>query len=297
MKTLFLLLLGVTFQLFAAPRVVMLCDRDTGLLDYQKQCFDHFLKVGDDYELIVVNNVSNERRASDLTCKCKKLGVESVRFLSEWQANSSKLIDKLVRWQEKKEILGVAPYAIKREQHCEVRRAGVIEYILKKYASSHDDVVLLIDGSMVMVRPLSLNTLTKSYPIAGTKKVNLKSHTFHFSPSLMVIDPPNLPRPSTLSLAPCLHKNVLLGEGGESIHYLKNNPTVRHLLTDSRLTKELRRKTSSKLRRMGYSTDEEELIRNPSFEGEFHLKDSFVNVKDKGENALEPFLDKLLRVE
>jgi len=169
MRSLLLVFLFMSTQVFAKVRILTFHCNQAGFIEMQYKTLSKFLL--DDFELIIFNDAKTVENEKWIESVCQTYQIKCVRFEPEWHLTdplNSYLKMKLQEpstigiwgWNASTSVeeLGSLP---------SVRHSHVIQYALDHYGYCHDDIVVLMDGDNFLIKPLSFRELLGSNDIVG----------------------------------------------------------------------------------------------------------------------------------
>jgi len=249
-------------SLSATIRIFTFHCNHSEFLEYQCKALNKFLL--DEYELIVMNDGVNKEEQNAIKAVCEKYGARNVCYDQSWHANDP--LNKLV--QEALSIPGGNaffcfplkagyPDIQKIYENASIRHCHLIQYALDHFGYDHDDIVVIMDGDVFMIQPLSIRALLTEVPIAGMDSEFRDKH--YLWVPFIAFDPARLPNLHDLKFHADLIDGIVCDSGSHSYQYLKNNPEVKYRLYPRRLSADFfpyNMKTFSKfgLKALAYSS-------------------------------------------
>lgn len=174
-------------------------------IELQYKTFKKFLS--DEYEYVVFNDASDNRLSKEIDSICLDYGIRSIKVPQELHSSVYAPVPKY-----------------NPQTHVAVRHSVVIEYSLKKLAFDHDDIILMIDSDMLLVRPLNIKEYMKSIDIAALIRPMFGINFIW--PGLVFLNIPNLPDRENLSFNILCMNNFELDTGAATYFYLRDHPEI-----------------------------------------------------------------------
>lgn len=198
-------------------------------LEFQCKTFKSFIL--DDYEVIVVNDAPNADDEKLIRETCEKNGLKCVRFEQSWHMTDplNEYIRMRVDTPQKNSyfhfpLVEGYPDLEAISQQCSVRHCHVIQHALDLFGYDHDDIVVIMDGDVFPIKPISIRDLLIDAPLAG---VDSGFHQRHYLwVPFIAFDPTRLPNIKDLKFHLDVIDDLLCDTGSHSYLYLKNNPEV-----------------------------------------------------------------------
>jgi len=176
-------------------------------IELQNKTFKKFLK--DDYEFVVFNDARDPKLYKQIKATCKKLHIKCIKIPQEIHTQPY-----LQRWP------GEYYHAPA------VRNCNVVMYSLDNYGFKHDDIVVLLDSDMFLVKPFSIREYMNGYDLAGL--LHSKSpDVLYLWIGLVFLNMRTMPNKKTIDFNCGKVDDINVDAGGQSYHYLKNNPDAR----------------------------------------------------------------------
>lgn len=231
--SLFSFILLFSQNLSATIRILTFHCNHAEFLEYQCKSLEKFLL--DEYELIVFNDGFNKKEQDAIKKMCNQYGVHHVLYEPSW--HSLNPINEQVRT-----ILSTPhgndffrfpikegyPDIQKIYENVSIRHCHLIQYALDHYGYDHDDIVVIMDGDVFAIQPISIRALLSEVPIIGIDSEFRDKH--YLWVSLIAFDPKRLPNLQDLKFHVDLIDGIVCDTGSHSYHYLKNNPEVNYRL-------------------------------------------------------------------
>ncbi len=103
-----------------------------------------------------------------------------------------------------------------------IRNCNVVQYSLNEYGFEHDDILVLVDSDLFLVREFNFHDALKNHDIVG-----LQQGVGYLWIGLVMLNMKVLPNKETLSFNCGRVNGKPVDAGGHSYHYIHDNPTVR----------------------------------------------------------------------
>lgn len=172
-------------------------------IEIQHKTFKKFIK--DEYEFVVFNDAPDETMARNIVAMCNQYQIPCIRI---------------------PQVIHQRPYLFRlpgeNYQAPAVRNCNVVQYSLNEYGFNHDDILVLIDSDLFVVREFSFRDYLKDCDIAG-----LPQGIGYLWIGLVLLNMQTLPNITTLNFNCGRINNVPVDAGGYSYHYIHDNPSVR----------------------------------------------------------------------
>ncbi len=184
----------------------------------QHQTFERFLQ--NDYEFIVFNDATQEKEYQDIKEICESLNITCIDIPQEIHTRP---------YLHRPECGRFMPY-----QQASVRNSNVVQYSLDTYGFNHDDILMLIDSDMFLIKEFNVKSFMQGYDLAGfhksccndTKRIqhtNEIPHIYYLWIGLIIIDMRSLRCKIALNVNCGFHEDIQLDAGGFSTLFLQNN--------------------------------------------------------------------------
>lgn len=174
--------------------------------EMQVKTFKKFVK--DDYEFVVFNNASDGIKRQEIRNVCKKHSLRCIEIPQE-------IHDR--------------PYLFRRQDedknHACCRVANCIQYSLDVLGFKHDDIVVIIDTDMFLIKPFSFRDFMHGYDLAGVPQC--RGPVTYFWQGLIMFNMQTLPDREQLNFNCGYVEGQACDVGGFSHKYLKNHPSVK----------------------------------------------------------------------
>lgn len=178
-------------------------------IEMQYKTFKKFLK--DEYDFWVFNDASNESMQHQIEAMCHTYGITCIRIPQEIHNRPY-----LYRWPGE------------NFNDPAVRNSNVVQYSLDKYGFDHKGILLLLDSDMFLIRDLHLSEYMQNYDLAGVpqwRSLNGTTVTYLWI-GLVFLKPDRLPNVRSLNFNCGLIGDIHVDTGGQTHHYLVNNPGI-----------------------------------------------------------------------
>lgn len=191
----------------------------------QHKTFKKFLE--DDYEFIVFNDAPALEMENKINEICAHYGIRCVRIPQDIHDQPY-----LQRWPGE------------NYNHPTVRNVNVVQYSLDILGFDHDDIVVLLDSDMFLVKKFSVRDFLKGYDLGG-RLLGRGSRVacgdiLYLWHGLAFLDMRALPNKRSLNFNCGRVENLPIDAGGHSYYYLKSHPTIRAQYINYYFSDELR---------------------------------------------------------
>ncbi len=188
-------------------------------IETQYKTFNKFLK--DDYEFVVFSDAKEDRMRHEISKKCKELGIICINVPQEIHDRP---------------YLERVPGERFNKQGPAVRNCNVVQYTLDTIGFKHDDIVVIMDSDLFLVREFSIREYLENHHISSwlrlccdTDKKCKKNHPgkpgFYFMwIGLVFLDMRTMPNKELINFNCGLIDKRDVDAGGYTYYYLKNNP-------------------------------------------------------------------------
>ncbi len=173
-------------------------------IDIQYKTFKKFLL--DDYEFVVFSDARNQGMHNPIEARCKKYGLRCIRFPQHLHNKPY-----LQRWPGE------------NYNYPTIRCCNIVQYSLDTVGFNHDDIVVLFDSDMFLVKEFSIREFLEGYDLAGVRQGRVK----HLSIDLAFLNMATMPNKRTINFNCGRVNNIPVDAGGQTYHYLKNNPEAK----------------------------------------------------------------------
>lgn len=183
----------------------------------QHTTFNCFMK--DDFELIVFNDAINTYNSKSIKKVCKACNLTCIDIPQEIHQRS---------YLHRPNTGSFAPF-----DQPSVRNSNVVQYSLDMYGFEHDDIIMLVDSDIFLVKEFSIRQFMEGYHLTGFLK-NCCSDTFtaqhrtkkphlnHIWIGLVGINMKTAPQKEVINFNCGFLKNKKLDAGGYTNYYLMN---------------------------------------------------------------------------
>lgn len=172
-------------------------------IEIQHKTFERFVK--EEYEFVVFNDAPDTAMAQSITHMCARYGIQCIRIPQE---------------------IHTRPYLhrLPGEYYNDpaVRNCNVVQYSLNEYGFAHDDILVLVDSDLFLVREFNFHECLRDHDIAS-----LMQGIGYLWIGLVILNMKTLPNIKTLNFNCGRVNNTPVDAGGHSYDYIHDNPTVR----------------------------------------------------------------------
>jgi hypothetical protein len=192
-------------------------------IELQQKMFKKFME--EEYEFVVFNDATNNNMKIEIENMCSALGLRCVRIPPEIH--------------ERPYLARPSHGNFAAKQQGSVRNCNVVQYSLNEIGFKHDDIVMLFDSDMFLIKAFSVREYMQGYDLAGYKRM---CYDFFHN-----CDRDHRGRPAFgylwigivfLNMATMPNKNTIdfncgfvdggeVDSGGFTYNYIKNNPSAR----------------------------------------------------------------------
>lgn len=162
----------------------------------------------DDYEFVVFNDARAEEHEQLIKTTCAKLNIRCIRIPQE--IHDQPYLERLPG---------------EGRQSPTVRNCNVVQYSLNTLGFDHNDIVILFDSDLFLVKPFSVREFLKEYDLGGALSGN--GHVNFLWHGLAFLDMRTMPNKRTLNFNCGRVDGKPIDAGGYSYYYLKNNPQLK----------------------------------------------------------------------
>lgn len=208
-----LLLLVVTISILH-PKVLIITHafNRPDFIEIQDKTFKKFLK--DDYEFVVFSDANESQMQQRIHKICSRLHIQCVDIPQEIHDRPY-----LQRWP------GEGYHSPS------VRTSNAIQYSLNEFGFKHDDIVVVIDSDMFLVKDFSIREYLGEAVLAGLPQDrDSKGYLWN---GLVFMNMPLLPDRCTLDFNCGKLDNTPVDSGGQIYHYLQKHPALAIKYMDS----------------------------------------------------------------
>lgn len=212
-------------------------------IELQDKTFKKFLT--DEYEFVVFNDATKKDMKQKIKNTCKNLGIKCLTIPQKIHNGTTQASQ---------------------------RNCNVVQYSLDVLGYNHDDILVLLDSDMFLIKEFSIRDAMKNYDIAGVKQGDLVNYLWI---GLVFMDMRSMPNKKTITFNCGNINGVNVDTGGTSHYYLKNNPTLRVNYLDTTYT-HLVPQDAESLQTLGHSPEFIRFILNdPGMQ--FHCNNTFLH--------------------
>jgi hypothetical protein len=216
-----LVILSSTFSLHGKILFLTFHYNQPELILLQNQAFKAFIQ--DDYEMIVFNDAATDEMGQQIQLACEKAGVRCVRYEQQWH-ETDPLNTRVRNWLSNPSISfrDLPDIPGNMLANGSIRHCHIIQYALDNFGYRHDDIVVILDGDLLPIRPISVRALLNNAVIASSYRGNF----LYFWVTFIAMDMPKLPDKGDLHFSVDVINNVLHDSGAHSYHYLQRHPAL-----------------------------------------------------------------------
>lgn len=172
-------------------------------VEIQYTTFKHFML--DEFEYVVFNDASKEPVASEIDQMCQNYGIRSIHVP-----------------QTNRAVVPKHTFP----QAC-TRHAQAFQYSMEVLGFNHDDILMVVDSDMFLIKPFSPRSFLEGYDIAGAAwRVD---PVVYLWPGLMFFRMNVLPDRETMQFFPGKIKERAVDTGGYFYYYLEAHPDLKVL--------------------------------------------------------------------
>lgn len=159
----------------------------------------------DEYKFTVFNDAKDPNLEQQIKDTCAQLDIQCIRIPQE--IHSRPYLPRLPRedWQ-----------------YPTVRNVNVVQYALDTMGFDHEDIVVLLDSDMFLVKPFSAREFLKDHELGGAATGN--GYVTFLWHALAILDMSKMPNKRTLTFNCGEVDGHPIDGGGHSYYYIKNNP-------------------------------------------------------------------------
>lgn len=206
----FIYYLVMLFCMFSLEAKVLIITHSFNRPDFiylQYITFKKFLK--NDYEFVVFNDAPQEYMYKQINKTCERLGIKCIRIPQEIHERPY-----LKRWPDE------------NYNHPCIRCANVVQYSLDMRGFDHEDIVMIIDSDMFLIKELDIYNLMKEYDLIGLPQSRDNGIVYLWN-GILFFNMKTLPNKNTINFNCGQVEGVGVDVGGHTHYYLKNNPDIR----------------------------------------------------------------------
>ena len=209
MKRIYFLLLLLSFPIFLSAHVLVMTQtyNRPDFIEIQYHTLKKFLK--DEYEFVVFNDAPNEEMCNQITEMCARYKIRCMRIPQS--IHTYAYLHRLPREQF---------------NHSCVRCANVVQYSLNELGLQHDDLVMIIDSDMFLVKDFNLREYMQDYDLAGVSQSRPNGVEYIWN-GLVFFDMKRLLNKHLINFNCGEVNNTPVDVGGQMHHYFKQTPETR----------------------------------------------------------------------
>lgn len=187
-------------------------------IELQYKTFKKFLL--DDHELVVFNDAREQETALQIKNMCKKYGLQCIPIPQE--IHDRPYLDKTGEIKHEYDW-------VPNEYHSpSVRNSNVVQYSLDTFGFEHDDILILVDSDLFLIKEFSFRKYLKNYDLAGYNRIveyskNDQIGINYLWIGLIFINMKSLPNKTMFNINCSFCNNVLIDTGGQTHYYIKHN--------------------------------------------------------------------------
>ncbi len=249
-----LLLMLISHSVYTKVLIMTYVHSRPDFIELHVKTFKNFLK--DDYEYVVFNDAPNRNMQLKIEQTCQNLAVRCFRVPNHKQ----------------------------NRQHPGTRHMDGIKYSFDLLGFNHDDILVMVDADMFLVRPFSIVDCLKGYDMVGVKQIRTAEDKtiMYVAPSLVFMDMKMLPNKRTISFEGGYIQGLACDVGAQMYTYFRNNTDIRLKLIDP-VTISTLPDNSNELAALGYDENTIDLILiNRCFE--YYVNGTFIHHYAGGSN-------------
>ncbi len=216
-KLLFFIVALSTTTIFSKVLIFTYAHNRPEFIEWQYHTFKKF--VQDDYEYVVFNDATNHNFSKQIQEKCAQFNLRCISIPQTIHHN---------------------PQIVHPEANfVSARNCNVVKYSLDTIGFNHNDIVVLVDSDLFLIKPFSFKEFLSDYHLSGRYRTCSELHdcaTDHPSfpypikylwIGLVFINMPHLPNRHELNFNSGRINGVFYDAGGGSAIYLQNNPSAK----------------------------------------------------------------------
>lgn len=189
------------YQLYANAKVLIMTYvyNRPDFIELHVKTFNKFLK--DEYEYVVFNDAPTHSMRTIIEHTCNKIGVRCLRV----------------------------PDHRPQRQTPSYRHMDGIRFSFEQLGFAHNDILVMIDADMFLVRPFSIREYLKNSDLLSIKQTRMAGNKVltYIAPSLVFINMKTVPNKRSISFEADRVEGVSTDVGGQMYYYFKNNPDIR----------------------------------------------------------------------
>lgn len=205
------LLFFLNFSVFPKILIFTYSYNRPDFIEIQYRTFKKFLK--DDYEFIVFNDASTPEMEKQIMNTCEKFGIRCSRIPQEIHNRPY-----LQRWPGDD------------YNHPTVRNCNVVQYSLDTLGFFHDDIVMILDSDLFLIKEFSIKDYLNSHDIGGVLQLRYKdgiASIRYLWIGLAFLNMATMPNKSTINFNCGRVDGIPVDAGGQTHYYLQNNPIAK----------------------------------------------------------------------
>ena len=175
-------------------------------INLQIQCFNRFLE--DDFEYVVFNDATEQYMADKISSICQENLIKCIRIPQDERPIAPQICEGKVSWAS-------------------IRHAQALQFSIKHLAAMHNDLVMLIDNDIFLLKRFNIRKFLGNADIGGLRQT--PGNIEYLWANLLLFNMPTLPNKDSLQFFPLYINNVTLDTGGSLHSYLTSNPQVKVL--------------------------------------------------------------------
>lgn len=201
--------LSLALQTYANAKVLLFTYsyNRPDFIEIQYKTFKKFLK--DDHKLIVFNDARDPHLYQQIKATCKRLGIPCIKIPQE------------IHDQPYLERLPGEYYHAPSIRNC-----NVVMYSLNNYGFKHDDILVLLDSDMFLIKEFSIREYMKGLDIAALPQ-SKGPDTQYLWIGLVFMNMKTMPNKTTINFNCGRVNNACVDAGGHTHDYIVNNPNLR----------------------------------------------------------------------
>lgn len=174
-------------------------------IETQYKTFKKFLK--EKHKLIVFNDAIEEHLSQQITETCNRLKIKCIRIPQE-------IHDR--------------PYLKRYNKNYHapsVRNCNVVQYALDTVGFDHDDIVMIVDADIFLVKEFSIRDYMQNLDLAGYLRT--RETVKYLWIGLVFLNMATMPNKKTINFNCGYVENTLVDSGGYTYYYLRDNPQAK----------------------------------------------------------------------
>lgn len=184
-------------------------------IELQHKTFQKFLK--DDYELIVFNDAQEKDTKSQINHMCKQYSIRCIEIPQ--QIHHRPYLDR---------TMDTKIWTIKDYNAPSVRNCNVVQYSLDTVGFKHDDIVVLFESDLFLIKEFSFREYLQHNDLAGYNRSveyqgKRKNLPFLWI-GIIIINMKTLPNKTMFNTNCGVCNDIIVDAGGHTHYYIKHNP-------------------------------------------------------------------------